>query len=94
MLGTYTLLVRAWNGGPGGTYAADVSSGPVTGGTAQPPPPNQPPTVSAGPDKSVVSKNGRPVKVTLTGAASDGDGTVTRVGGRTRPAPLSAARSR
>jgi serine protease AprX len=79
VLGTYTLRVRAWNGGPGGTYAADVSSGPVTGGAVQPPPPNQPPTVSAGPDKSVVSKNGRPVKVTLTGTASDGDGTVTRV---------------
>jgi serine protease AprX len=38
--GTYTVRVYAWNGGPGGTFAADVSTGPLTGqGTPPPPPP-------------------------------------------------------
>ena len=78
-IGTYTLRVYAWDGGPGGTFAADVSSGPLTGGSTSPPPENRPPTVSAGADRTVISKNGRPVKVTLTGTAADSDGTVVAV---------------
>ena len=45
VVGTYSLRVYAWNGGPGGTFAADVSTGPVVGsGAPPPPPPDQPPT--------------------------------------------------
>lgn len=83
--GTYTLRVYAWNGGPGGTFAADVSTGPLTGQDAPPPPPppdpepNQPPVVDAGNDVAVSSKNGRPVRVRLDGTATDADGSVVAV---------------
>ena len=49
VVGCYSVRVLAWNGGPGGSFAADVSTGPLVGTTGPPPPPpptNQPPTVS------------------------------------------------
>lgn len=81
VVGTYTVRVYAWNGGPGGTYAADVSTGPLTGQVAPPPPPadNQAPVVDAGEDVSALTKNGRPVRVTLSGTATDPDGSVVQV---------------
>ena len=74
VLGTYTVRVYAWNGGPGGTFAADVSAGPLTGDGASPPTTNQPPTVSAGQDQTVLTGSARTATVTLTGTASDPDG--------------------
>jgi hypothetical protein len=79
VVGTYSLRVFAWNGGPGGAFAADVSAGPVTEGGAVEPAPNQPPSVDAGADRTVLVRNTRPVKVTLSGTASDADGTVVSV---------------
>ena len=81
VVGSYSLRVFAWNGGPGGTFAADVSSGPVVGPSTPPPPAtNNPPVVSAGPDRTVFVRNTtKPAKVTLTGSATDSDGTITSV---------------
>ena len=78
VVGTYSLRVYAWNGGPGGSFAADVSAGPLVGGGSTPPPPaNVAPTVSAGPDQSyVLPKGTKRMGVTLTGTASDPDGQV------------------
>ena len=77
VVGTYSLRVYAWNGGPGGTFAADVSTGPVVGSGAPPPPPpvNAPPDVYAGADQSyVLPKGTKRLGVTLTGTATDPDG--------------------
>jgi serine protease AprX len=82
VVGTYSLRVYAWNGGPGGTFAADVSAGPVVGsGTPPPPPPaNVPPTVDAGPDQSItLAKGVKKATVNLTGTAVDPDGSVASV---------------
>ena len=79
VVGTYSLRVYAWNGGPGGTFAADVSTGPVVGSGAPPPPPpvNEPPTVSAGPDQSyLLPKGTKRMGVLLNGTATDPDGQV------------------
>lgn len=76
--GTYTLRVYAWTGGSGagGTYAVDVSRGPLGGGTVEPPPSgNQPPVAIAGPDRSVkVDKRTKTASFTLTGSGSDPEG--------------------
>jgi serine protease AprX len=79
--GTYSLRVYAWNGGPGGSFAADVSSGPVVGSSTPPPSPtNSPPTVNAGPDVTVtLPKGAKTTSVTLTGTATDPDGSITSV---------------
>ena len=79
VVGTYSLRVYAWNGGPGGTFAADVSTGPVVGSGAPPPPPpaNVAPDVSAGADQSyVLPKGTKRMGITLTGTATDSDGQV------------------
>ena len=78
VVGSYSVRVLAWNGGPGGSFAADVSTGPLVGTTGPPPPPpptNQPPTVSAGDDR-IITTTARSVSVTLTGTATDQDGTI------------------
>ncbi len=76
--GTYSLRVLAWNGGPGGTFAADVSAGPVAGSGGSPPAPaNNPPVVGAGPDQALVLPRGaKTVSVALTGTATDSDGSI------------------
>lgn len=78
VVGTYQLRVYAWNGGPGGTFAADISGGPVTG-TAVPPPPgdtNSPPVANAGPDqtKKVWRRTGQATFKLDGTASSDPDG--------------------
>ncbi len=80
--GTYNLRVYAWQGGNGngGSFAVDISRGPVTsgGGTPPPPPPaNTAPVADAGPDQTVKPhrKTGE-AAFTLDGTASfdpDGD---------------------
>lgn len=77
--GTYTLRVYAWTGGSGagGTFAVDVSRGPLGGTTSEPPPPpgNQPPAANAGADRSVkVDKRTKTATFTLTGSGSDPEG--------------------
>jgi serine protease AprX len=79
--GTYTVRVYVCNtscggNGQGGTFAVDLSHGPV--GTA-PPPTNQPPVANAGSDQTVADADGNGTQsVTLNGSASsDPDGTIT-----------------
>jgi serine protease AprX len=80
--GTWTLRVYADTGSPnngkGGSFAADVSLGPVVGSEPPPPPPaNTPPVANAGPDFSVTAaKRGKLATVVLDGFRStdlDGD---------------------
>jgi serine protease AprX len=73
VVGNYTLRVYAYNGGPGGGYAVDVSQGPVTGGSPPPPPPpNQPPTAVAGPDQALtVNSTKAKAGFTLDGRGSN-----------------------
>ncbi len=82
-VGTYTLRVYAWTGGDGagGSFAADISRGPLSGapggGGGEEPPANQPPTANAGPDRSVrIDKKTKQATFTLSGAGADPDGTV------------------
>jgi len=77
--GTWSLRVYAYTGDPnngqGGTFAADISQGPL-GGTATPPPPtgNSAPVANAGPDQSLAAVKGS-AAFTLDGrASSDPDG--------------------
>jgi serine protease AprX len=80
--GTYTLRAYAFTGSPnngqGGTVSLDISQGPV--GASQPPPPpaDQPPIASAGPDQSVrINKKTQKASFTLDGSrSSDPDGTI------------------
>lgn len=81
LAGTYTLEVFPFtdypNNGRGGSFAVDLSFGPV--GTPPPPPPvNQPPVANAGPDQTVSDDDGDGGRsVTLDGSASsDPDGTI------------------
>jgi serine protease AprX len=84
--GTYVLRVYAWSGGSGagGSFAADVFHGPLSGGSAGPgpdpePQPNVAPTADAGPDQTV-KFNKRTGTATFTldaSGSSDPDGTVT-----------------
>jgi serine protease AprX len=77
VVGSYSVRVLAWNGGPGGSFAADVSTGPLVGTTGPPPPPpaNEPPTVFAGADQTITT-TARSASVTLTGTATDPDGAI------------------
>jgi hypothetical protein len=80
--GTYTVEVYVCNTqcggtGQGGSFAVDLSYGPV--GTPPPPPPvNQPPVANAGPDQTVADADGDGAQtVTLNGSGStDSDGTI------------------
>jgi len=77
--GTYVLHVFAWNGGKGGSVAADISRGPVGSATEPPPPPaNIAPTANAGADQTVrANRKSGLGSFTLDGSAStDADGTV------------------
>ena len=68
--GPYSLRVFAWNGGPGGTFTADVSSGPVTG-SAPPAPENLPPTANAGQDQTKrLARKATTASFTLDGRGS------------------------
>ena len=90
--GTYVLQVYAWQDGPGGTVAVDVSRGPV-GSVAQPPPPpaNEPPVANAGPDRTVRVK-GKQASVTLDGSASvDPDGSIASYSWREGSTPVGSA---
>ncbi len=57
VIGSYSVRVLAWNGGAGGTFAADVSTGPLVGTTGPPPPPRRrtsprrSPPVTTGPSR-------------------------------------------
>lgn len=80
--GTYTLRVYAWSGGDGagGSFVADVSRGPLSG-TGSPgvedPAVNEPPVADAGPDRGVrINKKTKQATFTLSGTATDPDGTV------------------
>jgi serine protease AprX len=79
--GTYTLEVFPYDGSPnngkGGSFAVDLSGGPLVGG-APPPPPGQPPVASAGSDQTVTDADGNGSQaVTLDGSgSSDPDGTI------------------
>lgn len=81
--GTYTLRVYAWSGGTGagGSFAVDVSRGPLTGTVSEPPPPttNQPPVADAGPDTTyrVGTRKGAKATFTVSGLGSqDPDGAI------------------
>jgi len=76
--GTWTL--RIWtdegtnNAGRGGSYALDISHGPVGSLTPPPPPPsNNPPVANAGPDQDLKTK-GKTASIVLNGSGSDPDG--------------------
>jgi serine protease AprX len=77
VLGTWTLRVFAFTGDPnngrGGSFAADISRGPlVTGGA---PPANQAPVANAGPDRTVRPGKQGTASFTLDGRGStDPDG--------------------
>jgi serine protease AprX len=78
--GTWTLRVFAFTGDPnngqGGTFAADISQGPLGGSAPPPPPANRAPVAQAGPDQSLgAAKSTGTATFTLDGrASSDPDG--------------------
>jgi len=79
MAGTWTLRVYAFTGDPnkgkGGSFAADVSMGPLVTGPATTPPTNSAPVANAGPDKTVRPGKGGNATFTLDGrGSSDPDG--------------------
>lgn len=88
--GTYVLRVFAFTGDPnygkGGPISVDISRGPLGSVVVDPPedpppppppPPNQTPVVDAGSDQTVVlAKRAKSASFTLSGTATDADGTV------------------
>jgi serine protease AprX len=77
VLGTWTLRVLAFTGDPnhgqGGSFAADISQGPLVSGSA--PPPNRAPVANAGADRTVRPGKQGTASFTLDGrGSSDPDG--------------------
>jgi serine protease AprX len=98
--GTYTLRVYAFTGDPnngkGGSFSADVSQGPLVGGSAPPPPTNHPPVANAGPDQNLrAGRSPNTATFTLDGRGStdpDGDA-LTYSWQQTSPTPVTTVGS-